>query len=260
MVVWGILASKSLLQGIGLSMVIFKRIVCLANSRKTGGSCVAGRERFARERPGAWVRPVSVRQGQEVSDSERRYEDGGDPQVLDIIDVPVLRAQPTDYQKENWLLDPAYYWTKVGRVTPEELAALTDPVGQLWTNGYSTYNGLNDRMPPSLARGAGSSLRLIRVGRLGISVLQPGLAFGNEQRRLQGRFRHAGVDYCLRITDPVCESQHLERPIGDYTAAGCYLTISFGEPYTPPTLQGQAEEGAQAAGFNYKFIAAVIPA
>ena len=241
-------------------MVAVKRIVCLANSRKIGGHCVAGRELFAGGRPGAWVRPVSARQGQEVSDSERWYEDGSDPRVLDIIDVPVLDAQPTDYQKENWLLDSRHRWTKVGRLDPKKLAALTDPVSPLWANGYRTFNGLNDRMPPSFAMAADSSLRLIRVGRLGISVSQPGLAFGDERRRVQGRFRHAGADYWLRITDPVCERQYLERPNGDYTAAGCYLTISFGGPYDPAALQGQVEGGTQTAGFNYKFIAAVIPA
>lgn len=241
-------------------MVARKRIVCLANSRKTGGRCVAGIELFAGGRAGAWARPVSARESQEVSDEERQYEDGSEPQLLDIIDVPVLHAQPTDYQKENWLLDPAYRWKKVGRLASKELAALTDPVAQLWTNGHSTFNGLNDRMPPVSARAAGGSLRLIRVGRLGISVSQPGLAFDDERRRVQGRFRHAGADYWLRITDPVFEGHYLERPDGDYTVEGCYLTISFGEPYIAPASQGKVEVGTQATGFNYKFIAAVIPA
>ena len=241
-------------------MVARKRIVCLANSRKTGGRCVAGIELFAGGRAGAWVRPVSARENQEVSEDERWYEDGSDPRVLDIIDVPVLHAQPTEYQKENWLLDPAYWWRKVGELAPKELAALTDPVEQLWTNGYSTYSGLNDRMPPTVARAASSSLRLIRVGRLGVSVSQPGLAFDDERKRVQGRFRHAGADYRLRITDPVFEGHYLEQPNGDYTLEGCYLTISFGEPFDPAALQGQVEEGTQVAGFNYKFIAAVISA
>ena len=237
-------------------MVARKRIVCLANSRKTGGRCVAGIELFAGGRAGAWVRPVSARETQEVSDEERQYDDGSELQLLDIVDVPVLHAQPTDYQKENWLLDPAYRWKKVGRLAPQELAALTDPVEQLWTNGYSTYSGLNDRMPPTLARAAGSSLRLIRVGRLGVSVSQPGLAFEDERKRVQGRFRHAGADYWVRITDPEFEGHYLERPNGDYTAKGCYLTISFGEPYVAAALQEQVKEGTQAAGF----IAAVISA
>ena len=241
-------------------MVARKRIVCLANSRKTGGRCVAGIELFAGGRAGAWVRPVSARETQEVSDEERQYEDGSEPQLLDIIDVPVLHAQPTDYQKENWLLDPAYRWEKVGELASRDLAALTDPVEQLWTNRYSTRTGLNDRMPPTFARAAASSLRLIRVGRLGIAVSQPGLEFGREQQRVQGRFRHAGADYWIYVTDPVFEGQYLGRPNGEYTAGGCYLTISFGEPYVAAAVQEQVEAGPQTAGYNYKFIAAVISA
>ena len=37
-----------------------KRIVCLANSRKRGGRCVAGKELLADGRAGGWIRPVSA--------------------------------------------------------------------------------------------------------------------------------------------------------------------------------------------------------
>ena len=77
-----------------------KRIVCLANSRKLHGRCVAGRE-WTDGRAGQWVRPVSDREHQDVSEYERQYEDGSDPRVLDIIDVPVLDPKPEIYQTEN---------------------------------------------------------------------------------------------------------------------------------------------------------------
>ena len=94
-------------------MAASKRIVCLANSRKLHGRCVAGIELVDFRRAG-WIRPVSAREHQEVSEYERQYQDGSDPRLLDVIDVPLLEHHPKDYQQENWLLDPKYYWEKAG--------------------------------------------------------------------------------------------------------------------------------------------------
>jgi len=93
-------------------MAVNQRIVCLANSRKLSGRCIAGKE-MVRNKPRGWIRPVSAREHEEVSEYERQYEDGTDPRVLDIIDVELLEPRPRTYQQENWLLDPDLYWTKV---------------------------------------------------------------------------------------------------------------------------------------------------
>ena len=79
-------------------MPVTKRIVRLANSRKLCGRCIAGLE-LAGNGPTAWLRPVSAREHQEVSEDERQYKDGSDPGLLDIIDIPLLGAQPKDYQQ-----------------------------------------------------------------------------------------------------------------------------------------------------------------
>ena len=52
-----------------------KRIVCLANSSKLNGRCIAGKEIIEDGRVGDWIRPVSVREKQEVSEWERQYKD-----------------------------------------------------------------------------------------------------------------------------------------------------------------------------------------
>ncbi len=206
------------------------RIVCLANSRKLSGRCIAGRE-WSNTRAGRWIRPVSGREGQEVSEYERQYEDGSDPQVLDIIDVPVREPRPKDYQTENWLLDPDCYWVKADRLSTLQLSSLLDPVAPLWIDGYSTYSGRNDKIPLEEAVSLPDSLRLIRVDSLQLIVFRPGEAFGNNKRRVQGRFFHAGNEYALWVTDPGFERRYLAKLDGSYGVGECYMTISLGEPY-----------------------------
>ena len=136
-------------------MADVKQIVCLANSRKLAGRCIAGREWTTESGAGNWIRPVSKRDNREVSEYERQYEDGSDPQVLDIVQVPVLAPKPHSFQTENWLLDDEYYWHKVGRFSQLELPKIADPVEPLWADGYSTYNGRNDKIPLGIGRRGG---------------------------------------------------------------------------------------------------------
>ena len=220
-----------------------KRIVCLANARKLSGRCVAGREWTAGKAAGRWIRPVSARENQEVSEYERQYDDGSDPRVLDIIDVPVLGPRPDGFQTENWLLDPEYYWEKAGVCSPFDLPALADPVEPLWVDGHSTYHGSNDTIPIEAQGEASGSLRLIRVEDVALDVVAPGEAFGNAKRRVRGRFVHAGRDYALWVTDPVYERRYLAKLDGTYRIGECHLTVSLGEPYQ---------------GAIYKLIAAII--
>ena len=163
--------------------------------------------------------------------------------MLDIMDVPLLDPRPKGYQQENWLLDPDLYWVKIGRATWSDLVRLADPVTALWINGHSTYNGLNDRIPLSLAGALKSSLRLVRVERMTFSVFKPGEAFGNRKRRVQGRFRHDGTEYRLWVTDPGYERAYLAKPDGNYEIGESFLTVSLGEPHNDAC---------------YKLIAAII--
>lgn len=223
-------------------MPTVKRIVCLANSRKLNGRCLAGKE-FCGNGVAAWIRPVGAREHGEVSEYERQYEDGSDPRPLDIIDVPLLRPQPKDYQQENWLLDPNFSWVKTGRATWSDLTQLADCVEPLWLDGMSTYHGSNDKIPLAQVGCVRSSLRLLHVSALRVSVLKTGEPFGNPKRRVQGCFRHAGSEYHLWVTDPVFERQFLSKPDGDYRRGETFLTVSLGEPYNEAC---------------YKLIAAII--
>lgn len=223
---------------------IVKRIVCLANARKLSGRYIAGREWTDGGKPGRWIRPVGEREGREVSEYERQYEDGADPGVLDIVDVPLLEPRPETWQTENWLLDPDLYWRKQGAFSRFDLARLEDPAGPLWINGDSTYNGLNDRLPLEPPRGSSpGSLRLIRVERVELAVFSPGEAFGNSKRRVQARFRYSGAPYKLWVTDPAYERAFLAKLNGVYPIGESHLTVSVGESY---------------GGACYKLVAAIV--
>jgi hypothetical protein len=211
-------------------MATTKRIVCLANSRKLNGRCVAGRE-VIDGRPGDWVRPVSDREHQEVSEYERQYEDGSDPSVLDVIDIPLRGPVPGTYQQENWLLDPAYYWARRGEFPWEDLGAFTTDWSTLWLNGDSTYHGVNDQIPIHDADSLDTSLTLIYVSGVELNVFAPGEAFGNSKRRVQARFSYQGVEYRLWVTDPIYEREYLALPNGRHELGEAFLTISLGEPF-----------------------------
>lgn len=211
-------------------MATVKRMVCLANSRKLSGRCIAGRE-VVNGQPQGWLRPVSTREREEVSEYERQYKDGSDPLVRDVIDVPLLDPRPKAYQRENWLLDPQYYWEKVGRATCTELSQFEEPEGSLWVDGYDTFRGRNDKIPLQLAEELTSSLRLIRVVSLRLSVFAPGMAFDNSKRRVLAQFSHESVAYWLWVTDPEYERHYLAQPDGEYDIGEAFLTLSLSEPY-----------------------------
>lgn len=218
-----------------------KRIICLANSDKHSERCIAGKEING---GGSWIRPVGDGKDGEVSSEDRLYEDGSEPQLLDIIDIPLLRAQPEGCQQENWLLDPNYCWSRAGQFRRSQLGQLLDPAQRLWVDGVSTRYGQNDRVPNSRARSLKSSLRFIEVGSLAISVFAPSSDSWRRRRKVQGQFRYAGSRYKLSVTDPVIKKTYLGKGDGEYELGACYITISLGEPYY---------------GARYKLVAAVIP-
>jgi hypothetical protein len=200
----------------------------LANSRKLNGRCVAGVEIDGGTSSG-WIRPVSDREHGEVSEYERQYANGSDPEVLDIIDVPLLSPRPWSFQQENWLLDPKFYWERRGQAGWADLARYSGG-GALWINGHSTYNGRNDKVPLAIASSLTSSLTLIHVASAKLVVFAPGEAFGNAKRRVQARFQHGADEYRLWVTDPRYERTYLKKQDGSYDLGESFLTVSLGEP------------------------------
>jgi hypothetical protein len=182
-----------------------KTIVCLANSRKLAGRCVAGKEWDGRNL-GAWCRPVSARDRGELT-AERWYsKTWRDPQLLDLIEVGLLGPRPSAFQTENHLVDTTVRWKYAGHVSARQLVhALDKPTGPLWANGESTGNGLNDKVSAAVAERQQNSLILVQPELLTITVGTEGADVGNPRRRVRGHFSLAAHDYVLAITDPIVE-------------------------------------------------------
>ncbi|MFG2093028.1 hypothetical protein [Streptomyces sp. NPDC048612] len=220
-------------------MTMTKTLVCLANSRKNGGRCVAG---IVDDGSRQWIRPVSARWDHGVRESERQYADGSEPRVLDLVSMPLLRPQPSAYQSENWLLDPRP-WKKTGRADWAKLLTLEQSPDTIWENGYSSYNGINNRVSIEEADSLSDSLKLIRVSSLTLQVHVIGAEYDDAKLVVDAHFCHAGYRYTLRVTDSEYEQAYLAKPEGRYKLGESFLTVSLGEEFK---------------GHAYKLVAAII--
>ena len=220
-----------------------KTIVCLANSRKTSGRCIAGRE-ITTGKIGPWIRPVSARDTREISEADRRYEDGTRATVYDVIEIEMLQHVGENYQPENHLIDDGYYWRKVGRWGWQTVAPLVESVrGPLWLNGYSTYHGANDKIPEYLVIQQRSSLMLVQPDDLTINVGRDDGMYGPTKRRVRAIFRLSGSAYNLSVTDPDIEGTYLRGADGTFSIQAAILCISLGEVWN---------------GFAFKLVATIF--
>ena len=210
-------------------MAYVKRIVCLANSYKTGGSCIAGKV-VSKDGYGAWIRPVSARPTEEVSFFEYCYEGYASPKLLDIIDIPLLEAKPHNHQTENHVIQ-AGRWVKKGSFAWNSLDELRDRPDALWANTDSTKaGGLYDCTSPHEAARFDYSLVLIKRKELVVEV-DTSTWDGRTKKTYRGKFKYKGVNYSLKITDPVARAALKPKEVGEYALNDVYLCSSLTEKY-----------------------------
>ena len=224
-------------------MSTIRRVVCLANSRKVSGRCIAGKE-ILPDSCGGWVRPVSARPSREISEEERRYEDGTSAQVLDVIDIPIVGPVAGGNQAENFLIDPHECWIKAGVVPRYSVPRFLDHPESLWKNGSASRDGENDRVRIDAGMVRAGSLYLIAPEQLTLHVVSENIGVVRLRRRVRGAFWYRGTRYNLVVTDPVVERAFLAKADGGYPLDAAFVCVSLSEMYSD--------------GYSYKLVASVI--
>lgn len=222
-------------------------IICLANSRKRGGRCLAGLKTDG----SGWVRPIGT--GPDGALLPQHYHLGGqDVRMLDSLDVDLSRPDPKPHQPENWLLARKWYnpWHKpcrlAARRTTSEVRSLLE---SHLAPGPELLGCRRDRVQAEsfTQKPAQASLALVRPEQLRWLIKTT----GSGKRQTRALFTLAGAAYNLSLTDSAWEQRLGHLPLGTHerSAAGMdakddvLLTISLGEPFD---------------GSCYKLAAAVI--
>lgn len=207
-------------------MLVTKTLICLANSFRPGGSCVAGIE-FTNGQIGAWVRPISQRGDRAINDQEKTFADGSKLSVLDIVEIDFDSHRPEQHQTENWLIRPGTRWRKVGQATRDHLAAAVLSVtSPLWRPAQSTFTGRNDQVSAAVAMHHNYSLVLINPSVATVDVSHNQIA---DKREVWVSFTWASTLHKMKLTDGV-QFARLNTEVGDcHTLNNPLLCISLAE-------------------------------
>jgi hypothetical protein len=216
-----------------------KTIICLANSYKHGGRCIAG----VSVEDGAWVRLRGESADGALEPREYVLDDGTEPRLLDVIQVEGHYAVRSTAHPEDWQIAPTQ-WNLVER--PAAKGRWTELTNQK-TGSKGILNDHRDRIADweLKYKPMRSSLCLICPAETHWWIRE-----SKGKRRYRALFHHNYTAYDFALTDPRWIEQLNLLPYGIYPHstfaaddAETWLTISLSEPYF---------------GFHYKLVAGVI--
>lgn len=214
------------------------RFICLANSRKYGGRCLAGLQindeddivRLSDGRP-RWIRPVWPENGGAIP-----FYHVERIRLLDIVEVDVARPVWDGFQTENYRFDVSSLRV-VGQYafTTALLNALT------YTETAEILGNVAHSVSVEEARFLDHSLALIRV--------QPPFVFyqkfvgPHRKEQLRMKFCYERVSYDLSVTDPAFLETYRQNPDCLKGLDDVYLCVSL---------------GGEHDGAHYKLVAGVV--
>lgn len=215
-------------------------VICLANSRKQSGRCVAG----LRVDGGGWVRPVSAEPDGVLQSWHYTLASGREAALLDVLKMRLVCPQPAPHHPEDWLINTGQWESAARAGLPQMLEFLQ----QSATAGPELLGGTESRIEYKALRRkpAAASLALVRPQELHWQIEESPQA---GKRRTRAAFTLAGAPYSLPLTDPIWLKRLASLPCGchpwEANEQEALLTISLSEPFA-------------GDGFCYKLAAAVI--
>jgi hypothetical protein len=175
-----------------------KTILCLANSRRPGGTCFAGKE-FVAGKTSAWIRPINAAHNGAISAQDRLYRDRSHAELLDIVTVSLQQPKPHLHHQEDHQIKSDEYWQKAGRATWQDVIKATDVVkGELWVNDDSSWHGQNDKVSAASASKLTGSLYLIEPTNLDLVVGWESVYQAPDARRVRANFTYNGTPLQFR--------------------------------------------------------------
>lgn len=222
-------------------------IICLANSKKHSGRCVAG----IRTDGNGWIRPVSIAPEGVLEERHYTIKNVGPVAPLQVVRIPFDKPRPLLHHPEDWLIRPDSWEQSEVELSEAHISLLK----QTLTEGPELLGSTTDKVPyPPIGDPAlEASLALVLPENLTF-VIKEGKKAGD--RRVRAVFELSGTPYNLAMTDIVWEEILKEKPLGEYAPADLgyspeasfLLTISLSEPF----------QVASGVNHCYKLVAGVF--
>jgi hypothetical protein len=217
-------------------------LVCLANSKKLGARCIAGKEWSTPEH--SWIRPVSDVEHGAVPESACQLR-GTSPQrglrPLDIVRVELQGMPSPQEHPEDRLLGPSA-WVHVGTIDPDQLSSFVDSPDTIIPMDPDASRTDHLGSAYVLAHPLRRSLWLIEVPALKLVWKE-----GNDGPKWYAEFWYRNTTYRLKVTDTFfLDLLEQQGTLREGARPERHLCISIGVYY------------AKMEAY-YKLVAAVLP-